>query len=81
MKKKPGKVWRMPKWMEPYRELIADTGGNEIEELMNDHETNGQNNVIRAALICCVNSQTVLLRRLAYHGHLVGVPKGTDSRL
>jgi hypothetical protein len=27
--------WTMPKWMEPYRDLITNTGGSSIEELMN----------------------------------------------
>lgn len=27
--------WTMPKWMEPYRGSICNTGGNTIEECMN----------------------------------------------
>jgi len=67
------KHWKMPKWMEPYRDLIENTGGNPIEELMNDHDTHGGNNIIRSALIISVDSQIILLQRLAHRGMLVGV--------
>ena len=62
--------WKMPKWMKPYRDIICNTGGNSIEELMNDHKTNAFNNVIRAALIVSVNSQVTLLHRLHENGLL-----------
>jgi hypothetical protein len=64
------KKWKMPKWMEPYRILIGNTGGNPIEELMNDHHTNSENNMIRAVLICCTESQLSLLHRLWRNGLL-----------
>lgn len=60
--------WTMPKWMEPYRETICNTGGNPIEDLMNDTTTNFQNNAIRAALIVAVDSQVKLLYRLYEKG-------------
>lgn len=66
------KKWTMPKWMEPYREMINNTGGNPIEELMNDHHTNGFNNVIRTALIISVDSQVALLTKLHNEGLLSG---------
>lgn len=56
--------WTMPAWMEPYRELIADTGGNSIEELYNDSTTTARSNLIRAALIIAVKDQVGLLYRL-----------------
>ncbi len=62
--------WVMPEWMEPYRALIVNTGGNPIEELMNDHRTTQFNNVIRAGLIVAVHSQVFLLERLRAGGHL-----------
>ena len=58
------KRWKMPRWMERYRDDFANTGGNPIEELLNDHGSNGLNNVIRAALIVAVESQVILLERL-----------------
>ena len=67
-------VWVMPEWMEPYRKLIGETGGNPIEELMNDRDSNAFNNVIRAGLIVCANAQVSLLMRL-YQRHLItGTP-------
>lgn len=63
--------WVMPAWMERYRDLISDTGGNPIEELVNDKSTTAQSNLIRAALIMAVTSQVWLLHRLEASGHLV----------
>lgn len=64
------KPWLMPDWMEPYRDLFENTGGNPIEELMNDTTTNGFNNVIRSALIISVSSQVTLLWRARAKGLL-----------
>lgn len=68
-------LWAMPAWMEPYREFIRNTGGNPIEELMNDKHTNGFNNAIRSALIISVESQIMLLMSLHGRG-LLGGPDG-----
>lgn len=65
--------WTMPEWMEPYRELIRNTGGNPIEELVNDRTTNAQSNMIRAALIVAVESQVGLLMSLHAKGLLAPV--------
>lgn len=62
--------WTMPVWMEPYRELIGDTGGNPVEELMNDRTTTAQTNMIRAALCVSVSGQVALLYRLRRQGFL-----------
>ncbi len=61
----------MPDWMEPYRQLISNTGGNPIEELMNDTKTNARSNMIRAALIVSVDCQVKLLARLHHLGLLL----------
>jgi phage-related protein len=66
-------TWTMPEWMEPYRQHIANTGGNSIEDLMNDQGSTVSNNVIRAALIVSVDSQIILLHRLQKHGFLTAV--------
>lgn len=60
-KKKAVKKWKMPKWMESYRKYIVNTGGNSIEDLVNDTESNMQNNCIRTALIIAIKSQISLL--------------------
>jgi hypothetical protein len=58
------KKWKMPAWMEPYRDSFCNTGGNSIEELMNDRSTNIANNAVRVALITAVDAQVGLLCRL-----------------
>lgn len=58
------KNWKMPARMEPYRDLIVNTGGNSIEDLMNDTKTTMFSNMPRAVLCCCVSSQVVLLKTL-----------------
>lgn len=63
-------TWVMPPWMEQYRKLFANTGGNSIEDLMNDHDSTCFNNVIRAGLIVCIESQVILLSRLYAKGLL-----------
>ena len=62
--------WVMPAWMEPYRNDFTNTGGNSIEELMSDSDSNVRNNVVRAALIIAVESQVILLSRLHARGVL-----------
>lgn len=65
----------LPAWMEPYRTLFQNTGGNTIEDLMTDNDptNNGANNVVRAALIASVEAQLTLLWRMRQRGMLVGV--------
>jgi hypothetical protein len=67
-KKKEPKEWVMPEWMEKYRPFICNTGGNPVEELVNDHDSNVQNNWIRTALIVGVKSQVGLLITLHEKG-------------
>jgi hypothetical protein len=62
--------WIMPKWMKKYRELIGDTGGNDIEELMNDHHTTVDINAPRALICVAVYDQVGLLTRLYNRGML-----------
>lgn len=56
--------WEMPSWMEKYRRRICNTGGNSIEELMNDMDSNMVTNPIRASLAIAVKSQVLLLTGL-----------------
>lgn len=60
----------MPTWMEQYRECFQNTGGNTIEDLMNDTGTNAFSNAVRSALIISVDSQVTLLLRLHEAGAL-----------
>ena len=59
--------WKMPEWMEEYREMIDHyTGGNPIEELMNDDGTNSNvfNNAPRALICVSVKSVVSFLTML-----------------
>lgn len=49
--------WIMPKWMEQYRHLIVNTGGNKIEELLATN-TSVNVNAPRALLENSVDSQS-----------------------
>lgn len=56
--------WTMPEWMEPHRETINGTGGNSIEDLMNDSTTTLFANAPRYIIIAEVRAQVALLARL-----------------
>lgn len=60
----------MPSWMEPYRDLITNTGGNSIERLMNLPASTGFSNAILASLAVACMSQVALLTRLHESGLL-----------
>ena len=62
--------WKMPPWMNAYKGLINNTGGNEVTELMNDHTTNVVVNAPRAMICVAVKSQVSLLEVLHDKGHL-----------
>lgn len=59
----------MPEWMEPYRDFFTNTGGNSIEELMNNN-ANFQTNLPLTALSISCESQVGLLMRLYDKGRL-----------
>ena len=63
-------AWTMPEWMEPFRDLIVNTGGNSVEEMMNDN-TDPFINLPRSTLAACVKSQVGLLNLLQRNGVLV----------
>lgn len=55
--------WRMPGWMKPYSEYIVNTGGNDIEEMVNG-DADPFVNLPLSTLQACVKSQVALLERL-----------------
>lgn len=62
-----------PKELEKYRNLISNTGGNDIEHLMNRYYNEDnlmQTNMVVACLGMCVESQITLLHRLKEDGKL-----------
>lgn len=54
------KKWTMPVWMESYRELIVNTGGNRVEDMMNGN-ADPRINLPLSTLQACVKSQVALL--------------------
>ncbi len=67
------KKWIMPDWMEQYKDLIVNTGGNGIGELMNDNKSTAFNNAPRAIICVAVKSQISLLEKLHDKGLLVDI--------
>jgi len=65
--------WVMPAWMEPYRNLINNTGGNSIEELMNSR-VSIEINMPLAVLCITVAAEVRLLHDLHEHGFLPEAP-------
>ena len=63
---------KIPKWMRPFIQYITNTGGNDVEELINDNGTNSNvfNNAPRALICASVKSQFALLRILHEKGLL-----------
>ncbi len=61
--------WEMPKWMEPYRRHIVNTGGNEVEDMVNG-VADQRVNLPLSTLQACVKSQVSLLQKLHSLGKL-----------
>jgi hypothetical protein len=53
----------MPRWMERYRDMIVNTGGNSVEDMMNGN-ADSFSNLPLFTLQACVKSQVALLNRL-----------------
>lgn len=65
--------WKMPEWMEPYRESFYSTGGNTVEELMNAPDENpnlSKSNIVLFTLAMMAEGQVGLLMRLYDKGQL-----------
>ncbi|HFI1098945.1 TPA: hypothetical protein ACGPFO_004500 [Enterobacter hormaechei] len=61
MSKSPKEIYAVPEWMRPYLPLFQNTGGNDVEELLHDEDTNMFANSIRYMLIVSARSQFTLL--------------------
>ena len=70
-KKHKVKVWIMPPWMKPYRKLIHNTGGNDIECMVNGNAS-PLINLPLSTLQACVKSQVAMLETLHEHKLLGG---------
>lgn len=58
----------MPAWMKPLASLFGNTGGNDIERLVNDYGNHLGTNIVLYIIINCVREQAWLLRRLHQQG-------------
>ena len=67
--KKTRSRWRLPKWMQPYAVYIVNTGGNDVEEMVNGN-VDPFINLPLSTLQACVKSQVALLERLHIEGRL-----------
>ena len=61
--------WKMPKWMEKYRSLICNTGGNPVDEMVNGN-ADPRVNLPLSTLQACVKSQVIFLNTLKQKGLL-----------
>lgn len=73
--------WVMPEWLEPYCDLIAETGDQSVEEVMNDWSSGFHDNYMRAARLMAVNAQLELLQRLRDEGLLLAHPSQPVSKV
>lgn len=63
--------WKMPEWMEDFRDLIeSGCGGNTAEELMNRYDVNYFNNPLVCELVGMCRAKITLLTRLQTLGCL-----------
>lgn len=70
MSKSPKEMYAVPEWMRQYLPLFHNTGGNDVEELLHDEDTNMFANSIRYMLIVSVRSQFTLLKDMHARGLL-----------
>lgn len=61
MAKSPKEMYAVPDWMKPYLPFFHNTGGNDVESLLHDEDTNMFANSIRYMLIVSARSQFALL--------------------
>lgn len=63
--------FKLPDYLEPWRgEIEAECGGCSVEELLNDHVSNGFNNPLKCALISMADTKVRLLARMHKRGEL-----------
>lgn len=63
------KVWRIPECAKHVAHLVNNTGGNDVEELMNRKVVPGSNDVV-ASMQITTGSQFALIERLRHYGYL-----------
>ncbi|MEX7567869.1 hypothetical protein [Enterobacter hormaechei] len=79
MSKSPKESYAVPEWMRQFLPLFQNTGGNNVEELLHDEDTNMFANSIRYMLIVSARSQFALLMDMYSKGIITG-RTGEDER-
>ncbi|EPT4706000.1 hypothetical protein ACVROV_001476 [Shigella boydii] len=72
MSKSPKEMYAVPEWMRQFLPLFQNTGGNDVEELLHDENTNMFANSIRYMLIVSARSQFALLMDMYSKGIITG---------
>lgn len=70
MSKSPKEMYAVPEWMHQYLPMFNNTGGNSVESLLHDEDTNMFANSIRYMLIVSARSQYGILMSLHENGLL-----------
>ncbi|HII0574707.1 TPA: hypothetical protein ACYYHR_001129 [Salmonella enterica subsp. diarizonae serovar 48:i:z] len=70
MSKSPKEMYAVPDWMCQYLPLFQNTGGNDVEELLHDEDTNMFANSIRYMLIVSARSQYGILVEMYRNGFI-----------
>ncbi|EIZ6823601.1 hypothetical protein MPC91_003520 [Salmonella enterica] len=61
MSKSPKELYAVPEWMRKFLPIFQNTGGNDVETLLHDEDTNMFANSIRYMFIVSARSQFALL--------------------
>ena len=72
MSKSPKESYAVPEWMRQFLQLFQNTGGNDVEELLHDEDTNMFANSVRYMLIVSARSQFALLMDMYSKGIITG---------
>ncbi|HGA3389937.1 hypothetical protein [Enterobacter hormaechei] len=72
MSKTAKKMYVVPEWMRPLLPLFHNTGGNDVEELLHDEDTNMFANSVRYTFIVSARSQFALLMDMYSKGIITG---------
>lgn len=72
MSKSPKEIYAVPEWMRQFLPSFINTGGNDVEELLHDEDTNMFANSVRYMLIVSVRSQFSLLMDMYSKGIITG---------
>ncbi|MCR9028367.1 hypothetical protein NXA99_07445 [Citrobacter amalonaticus] len=70
MSKSPKEMYAVPDWMRQFLPLFQNTGGNDVEALLHDEDTNMFANSIRYMFIVSARSQFGILMEMHRNGFI-----------